>query len=507
MSNAPTRPRVTTLHIDALKRRRSTIAEIKAGRLPTLDEIFSGMGFARGDWKSDCRLWVHDLLLGDELTFDAKDAFVHLRDSCTRRALEACKIALEHEDDAGRILERLDVYMAADNCPDAHARVIRHILGPTFGRQDFCRVIFGMAVARSQVALCKPETSTKTAEMIIQGTSADISMSLEAARMLAAMADAPTPEEAIYEQMEELSAAILEDRAEVETREPEPVEGIVVVPAGMPVRSNSVSKFWAEFAGKAFPTVQVGGVGEPMKVIIEELPHAGELVLQIAMSIRGGTTFRLPQPILIVGAQGEGKSTLAKSIPKAFGVPYELVNLAGASDNSIGGTSAQYSSIRESVFLQLIGRERVANPVVILDEIEKASQSRHNGSPLDVILPLLEKHTARRYRDPALEIDVDLSGISVIATANSLDDIPVPLRDRFKIYKMPKPQWQHVGALSRGILDRIAEEHGLDPRWFPDIEPDELAVIRKAWRGGSIRRLERAVQIILAGRDQYMGRA
>ena len=102
---------------------------------------------------------------------------------------------------------------------------------------------------------------------------------------------------------------------------------------------------------------------------------------------------------------------------------------------------------------------------------------------------------------------MDLSGVTVIATANSLEGIPPALKDRFVIHRMPVPEWQHVGALSRSILNRIAEEGGLHRGWFPDLAGDEFEVIRKAWNGGSIRRLEKAIRILVDGRDKYLGRA
>jgi ATP-dependent Lon protease len=119
---------------------------------------------------------------------------------------------------------------------------------------------------------------------------------------------------------------------------------------------------------------------------------------------------------------------------------------------------------------------------------------------------MLEIDQARRYRDLALEVEVDLSAVSHFATANSVESIPAPVRDRMRILTMPDPGWQHLGTLTRQIVDRIAGERGVDPRFFGALAEDEMELIRQAWPGGSIRKLTRIVATILDGRDRILGR-
>src|SRR5690606_8339771 len=108
--------------------------------------------------------------------------------------------------------------------------------------------------------------------------------------------------------------------------------------------------------------------------------------------------------------------------------------------------------------------------------------------------------------DLALEVEVDLSAVSHFATANSLEGIPDPLRDRMRVLQMPDPGWQHLGTLTRQILDRLAKERGLDPRWHEALAEDELDLVRTNWPGGSIRQLTTIVRAIVDGRSQIMGR-
>ena len=170
------------------------------------------------------------------------------------------------------------------------------------------------------------------------------------------------------------------------------------------------------------------------------------------------------------------------------------------------GTSAQWATTRESVPLQLIKRTKTASVVMIWDEIDKVGTGKHNGSAVDAMLPMLEIDQAQRYRDLALEVEVDLSAVSHFATANSIEGVPLALRDRFRILTMPEPGWQHLGTLTRQIIGRIAAERGIDSRFFGGLAEDEMELVRQAWPGGSIRQLTRIVTTIIDGRDQLLGR-
>jgi hypothetical protein len=213
------------------------------------------------------------------------------------------------------------------------------------------------------------------------------------------------------------------------------------------------------------------------------------------------------RPTLLVGQPGCGKSSILRAICDAVGLPAELMPLGGVHDAAAMGTSAQWASAREALPLQLIKRSKMATVAVIWDEIEKVGTSRTNGNIQDSLLAMLEPNQARRYRDLALEVEVDLSMVSHFATANSLEDVPGPLKDRFRIMRMPDPDWKHIGPLTRNIIGDLARERGLDDRWYPPLAEDEMELIKRAWPGGSIRQLTKIVRAVVDVREHQMGRA
>ena len=141
------------------------------------------------------------------------------------------------------------------------------------------------------------------------------------------------------------------------------------------------------------------------------------------------------------------------------------------------------------------------------DPVEDVVQaSRNNGSAFDALLPLLERDQARRFVDPALEVECDLSMCSFLLTANDIDLVPAPLKDRCRVLRVPAPEWKHIGPIIDRIIGDIAEERGVGRQWFQPLAQDEMEIIKQAWTSGSLRHLRRIVETLLDGRDSIMGR-
>lgn len=131
--------------------------------------------------------------------------------------------------------------------------------------------------------------------------------------------------------------------------------------------------------------------------------------------------------------------------------------------------------------------------------------AKQSPSPANAaLLAFLEGETAFRYPDPALQVNLDLSQISYVATANSLEPIPAPLRDRFRMVEFPKPTATDLDALLPAVLTDLATERWLDARWIMPLDNEERELVARNWPGGSVRQLRRIVEVIIQARENEM---
>ncbi|MDE0925221.1 AAA family ATPase [Aurantimonas coralicida] len=239
---------------------------------------------------------------------------------------------------------------------------------------------------------------------------------------------------------------------------------------------------------------------DPTEALVAEWPHASDVIRRLLAGVRVGDVIKL-RPTLIVGAPGTGKTALLQAIAQCLDTPYFVFPCASSGDNSFGGTPARWHSSQLSTPGEAIRQHGVANPIVILDELEKAGRHYDNGSLVDALLPMLEAHTASGYFEAALDAPIDLSHVSFVATANTLS-IPAPLKDRFDVVQMPDPGPQHIGPLTRRIVADIQRKKGLVDGMIPPVAPDEEDLLKKAWKGGSLRKLARIVEALVDNRDR-----
>lgn len=219
-----------------------------------------------------------------------------------------------------------------------------------------------------------------------------------------------------------------------------------------------------------------------------------------------GAPYARTRPTALVSRPGTGKTAAIRLIAYGLGIPLRIYNAAGSADGSFGGTSRQWATGRASIPLQTILQEGVANVMIGVDEIEKSSLDRRNGSLSDTLLPFLERENARQIFDPYIEAPVDLSAVSFIVTANSLDGVPGPLRDRLRILEVPAPRAEHLPIVAANLVAEIRAERGLDEAWMPDLDGDDISLLGRYWKGGSLRPLRRLVETVLAGRDRLAPR-
>lgn len=250
----------------------------------------------------------------------------------------------------------------------------------------------------------------------------------------------------------------------------------------------------------ALPLVEVPPLHEVRSTLLFEFPYAADVIDFALADLVGRLTVKL-RPLLLLGDPGGGKSRFARRLGEVLGLSVWRTDSSRSDGATFGGTDRRWYSAEPCHPFLAIAQGKMANPLILLDEIEKAAVRTDYGRLWDCVLGFLEPETSARYPDPALQTNLDLSHTSFVATANSLDPLPGPIRDRFRVITFPKPSAKHLDALLPAVIADLAKERSLDANWVPPLDGAEHAAVARLWRGGSVRRLRRVVEAILRQRD------
>ncbi|HSI60874.1 MAG TPA: AAA family ATPase [Ideonella sp.] len=265
----------------------------------------------------------------------------------------------------------------------------------------------------------------------------------------------------------------------------------------LPAREHeSLRNTYERMLEKGPERFQVKPSGLPaMGHLYDELPNFHEVLddvrRQLALCEDSRDALEIT-PMLLLGPPGVGKTHFAREVAKLLGTGMGFISMSSLTAGWVlSGASSQWKGARPGKVFETLVDGSYANPVMVVDEIDKA-RGEHAYDPLGALYSLLEHDTAQSFTDEFAEVAIDASQLIWVATANDERAIPEPILNRMNVHEVRMPDHAAARAIAQRLYNGIRAEHAWGERFEPEPESDVLDQLaemapremRRAWMTG-----------------------
>jgi len=218
-----------------------------------------------------------------------------------------------------------------------------------------------------------------------------------------------------------------------------------------------------------------------LKSLAKKFPNFSHVISRYVKSLHLQTlgetaTVWLP-PILLLGPPGVGKTRFIIELAEVLGTCFFSVDMSTTSAGFVlSGSSATWSNGAPGFVTESLRKSKVANPMMLVDEIDKASIDARSD-PLACFYSLLEQHTAKEFKDECLKIPMDCSGINWVASANNIDRIAAPILSRMEVIEILPPTAEQVPVIVQSVFSEMLQSNEWGARFTQKLSEQVLNVM------------------------------